>query len=367
MDKAKAYISPKNSKAILTVGLNYINHKGGIGGVIETYSKFFFPFKFISTYRPQKRKIFIYPYFILAIFKLFWKLICDKDIRVVHIHGAAKGSLIRKYCVFWISKKIFSKKVIYHSHGSELEKFYLNSNKIIKRWMNKFFNQTDLIICLSNKWLNFFYSTFGVDNVKVLENIVERKEVSNKNLKILANNPIKFLFLGAIGKRKGIFDLLDTIRDNKIDLVGKLKLYIGGDGQIEKLLNYINYEELKDIIEFVGWVTGKQKEDLFAECDIYILPSYNEGLPLSILEAMSYKMPIISTPVGGTPEIVEDGQNGILIEPGNKNEILNALNFFIQKPGTIALFGNKSYNMVEPYYSDFVIPKLNSFYNELLK
>ena len=69
----------------------------------------------------------------------------------------------------------------------------------------------------------------------------------------------------------------------------------------------------------------RKKQNVWTGEDVYILPSYNEGLPIAILEAMSYKHPVISTPVGGIPEVIQTKENGMLVQPGNKEEIAKAI------------------------------------------
>lgn len=100
--------------------------------------------------------------------------------------------------------------------------------------------------------------------------------------------------------------------------------------------------------------------------DILILPSYNEGLPIAILEAMSYGKAIISSPVGGIPEIVMHGQNGILVKPGNQNELFNAICFFIKNKDEIKTFGNKSKEIIQPYFPEAVLSDLLKIYKNLL-
>ena len=97
------------------------------------------------------------------------------------------------------------------------------------------------------------------------------------------------------------------------------------------------------------------------------MPSYNEGLPIAILEAMSYSHPIISTPVGGIPEVVKDHQNGILVEPGNLEQIKEALLFFIEHPEVIRSYGKKSYEIVQPYFPENVFLQLKEIYCDLLE
>ncbi|HWK03604.1 MAG TPA: glycosyltransferase family 4 protein [Puia sp.] len=354
------------SRQVLTVGLQYKNHRGGIGSVISTYSGYFDPFNFVSTYKPQRFKLFIFPYFLASCLKLSWILAWRRDIRIVHIHGAAKGSLLRKYMMYALSKRVFGKKVIYHSHGSELEAFYDRSGPFLKKFMKRFFDHVDQIICLSNQWELFFTRHFNVKKIAILENIVEDPEASPKTPK-LKNEPLKLLFLGAIGDRKGIFDLLAVLADKKSEWQGRILLTIGGSGELKRLDDFIRENKLSSLVKFEGWVTGAKKNELLLQSDIYILPSYNEGLPISILEAMSYRLPVISTPVGGTPEVVKNNQNGFLVSAGDKAGFSNSIEWFIHNSDAIPEMGRQSAEMVEPYYASRVIPKLADIYLELLE
>lgn len=356
----------ETSAKVLTIGNQYKNHRGGIGGVIETYSDYFEEFNFVPTYKPQKVKFLIVPYYVLGCLKMAITLFTKPGIRIVHIHGAARGSIFRKAGVFVLAKHIFRRRVIYHSHGSELKLFYETSGKRTKKLMKFFFEGVDEIVCLSRQWEIFFQSNFNVKKVTVLENIVVRNESQRVN-RIQDGEAIVFLFLGAIGKRKGIFDLLEVLAENKQTLSGKIRLIIGGNGEVKKLTDYISEHSLQDLVQFEGWVNGEKKRELLLQSNVYILPSYNEGLPLSILEAMSYRLAVISTPIGGTPEVVKNEKNGFLVEPGNKAGILKSLERFVQSPELVKSFGEYSAELVVPYYAENVIPKLTEIYRAQLQ
>jgi glycosyltransferase involved in cell wall biosynthesis len=353
------------AKKVLTVGLPYIDFKGGISMVINTYSRYFHVFNFLSTYKRSKYKMvtaFYYPIFLIRFCKY---LLVNRDIKIVHIHGAAWGSFFRKSFAFVIAKYIFGKKVIYHSHGSELEMFYEKSGGIIKRYIQWFFSRADVIICLSQKWKDFFEKNFAVKEIVILENIIEKNNCPPKP--IVPAGKIKFLFLGSIGYRKGIFDLLEVINEHKEYLTGKMQLTIGGRGEVKRLEEYLDVNKLQELVQFAGWTIGEKKKILLSESDVYILPSYNEGLPISILEAMSFRLPVISTTVGGIPEIVVDAQNGFLITPGDKAALFSKIKWFIENKEEIAIFGERSFNTVQPYYADVVMPRLEQLYISLLK
>ena len=174
-----------------------------------------------------------------------------------------------------------------------------------------------------------------------------------------------FLFLGEIGKRKGVFDIIRAIAGHRNEADGKMELKIGGNRNEEELISAIKSNSLEDIVSFEGWVSGEKKVRLLNWADVYILPSFNEGLPISILEAMSYGCPIISTPVGGIPEVVTD--NGILVAPGNAEEIWNAMYRYICNPALIEKEGQISLMNVKPYMPDSVISDLNGIYLNILE
>jgi glycosyltransferase involved in cell wall biosynthesis len=171
--------------------------------------------------------------------------------------------------------------------------------------------------------------------------------------------------MGAIGDRKGIFDLLDVIGQNADRWRGHLHLTVGGDGDMNRYHKAISNLGIADMVTYIGWATGKKKELAFKSSDVAILPSYNEGLPIFILEAMANKMPIISTTVGGIAEIVNH-TNGYLIEPGDKDAMTNAIDAYINDHKLIDQQGLSSLEKVSPYLPDNVQAKLIEIYSSLL-
>lgn len=353
------------SQKVLTVGPDHEDHRGGIGAVLSTYTSFYETFNFIPTYKYHNQNLTKSSYYVKQVFKFFRKLATDKQIKIVHIHGSHKGSFYRKYFLFLIAKKIFGKTVIYHMHSDNFDAVYKNSKGIYRKLIRHFINNTDALICLAPYWKKFFLEHFDNKNILIINNVVLKPENSDKE-KNVPFGPLKFLFLGRIGHRKGIFDIIKAINENKHLFKGRMKLYAGGDGETEKLKQLITEQNLEEIVEYVGWINGEEKQNLLSGSDVYILPSYSEGLPISILEAMSYKLPVISTPVGGIPEVVKE-ENGILVSPGNISEITNAMLFFLNNPDKVKDFGNASYEMIKPFFPEYVSVQLESLYETLLK
>lgn len=122
---------------------------------------------------------------------------------------------------------------------------------------------------------------------------------------------------------------------------------------------------MESFITYEGWIAGQKKIDCLNWEDVYILPSYNEGLPIAILEAMAYSHPVISTPVGGIPEVIKTGGNGILVKPGDTVAIAEAIKFYIENHDAISKQGDKAYSVVQDFFPEKVFGDLTKIYKSI--
>jgi glycosyltransferase involved in cell wall biosynthesis len=351
-------------KHILIVGPDYIDAKGGIGAVIDSYKKQFPCFNFISTYR-YFHKLVIPFYSIYQLLSIPIYLLIHREIKIVHIHGASRGSFFRKYIVFLISKYLFTKKVIYHIHGGEFHIFYANATLATKKLIRHLIENADCIACLSKQWETFFVNNFQPKRIKIIPNFID--ETLILKTKKATNEKVTFLFLGKIVKGKGIYDLLNTIKILSLKADLNFELWIGGNGEIENLKKYITLNKLNEHIKFLGWISGNKKQETLRCADVYVLPSYNEGMPVSIIESMAQGLPVIATNVGGIPELVLDGESGLLIEPGDTLALFRSMETLIKNHSLIEEMGRKSITIIENGYSSTIAMKIiESTYIEIL-
>lgn len=359
------YIKKDISSKVVMISVTY-NTKGpnggGVSSVVNSYSEYIENFRHISTWKLtnnfNKAIYFIYHYIYFILLLLF-----DRRIKIVHIHVASDASFVRKTLMANVAR-FFKKKVIFHMHAGEFDRYYQNSNR--KKWILSSIEKCDKIIVLSEYWKEF-YIKLGITPKKivVINNIItvpKTKDYYKEN-----DNRIHALFLGWLNDKKGIFDLIDVLKSHHDELKGKFYLKIGGRDNEKLIKDIIKEEKLDDILSFEGWVYGDKKNQLLEWNNIFILPSYYECLPISILEAMSYGQAIISTTVGGIPEIVKNHENGILIEPGDKEALWNSIKYFIENKSKIKEYGDVSLKYVEPYTPSVVLKKINELYKELLK
>lgn len=350
-------ISYSLTQHILTIGCKYAHPKGGIAVLLSNYSKCIFTkFNFVanSSYGSSLKNLLV---LIASIPVFIFKLIFNRNIKLVHIHTASNRSFMRS-AIFVRIAHCFHKKVLIHIHGGGFKSYYNRK----KSFVDKVIGKCDGIIALSTVWERFFKENFPNTPVYELENVIAPPEVKRtKN-----DNKLHLLFMGLITKEKGIYDLLEVIRDNYTEYKDKLLLHIAGNGETDQLTNLIGNYTLTDCVKFEGWVKGTRKTELLNECDVFVLPSYTEGLPISILEAMSYHKPIISTPVGGIPSVVDHEINGILFTPGDHTELKNALNTYINNPQLINSHGEESAKRVAPFLPENVANKLSAIYENYL-
>lgn len=346
------------SQQVIMVGVKR-DTPGGMASVINSYFQYIEKLQYITTWRLASFPVKAW-YALTSIIQFTFALLTNSNIRIVHIQGAANASFSRK-AIFIKIAKCMGKRVILHQHACDFVEYYDSHNN--KQWITATINSCDRLIVLSSWWKEYFTS-IGVapEKIVILNNIVTPPPTHTP----LTQEKIHLLFLGEIGKRKGVYDLLRALASDREYFAKHLELRIGGNLEEEKLQAFIHDNNLGDFVTFEGWVSGNKKTECLSWANIYILPSFNEGLPIAILEAMSYRMPIISTPVGGIPEVVHPHENGLLVEPGNHEEIKEALKFFIENRHKIAEYGAVSYELARPYFPESVMGSLTAVYKDLL-
>lgn len=349
-------------KNVLFIGPDYVGSRGGMGAVLAVYASSIESFNFLCSY-PEKSGFGNLVYFLSATFKYTWRLLTDKEIKVVHLHSAARGSFYRKSFLGLIGKT-FHKKVILHFHSGSFRDYYAASNPLLRAYIRYVVRKCDQIICISDRAHSFFNEISPSDNVIALDNPVKIEEhPKNGSVQL----PVRLLFLGRLNLNKGAFDLLELVRNEQDFLRGKLVLEMAGDGEVERFVALVERYGITDLIRYKGWVAGNEKLKLIKECNAIILPSYYEELPMTILEAMACGKAIIATDVGGVPKVVKTHVNGWLFKPGDMNELLCILKEIIDDPVRLSKYGINSFEMIDKYSIDAILGQLNSIYYNLLK
>lgn len=235
---------------------------------------------------------------------------------IVHVHMAADASYYRK-SVFIRTAYFFHKKIMIHEHGGDFQNFYYRKGKKQQDKIRKTLNKADYFIVLSEEWKQFFAPIVEPEKIKIIENGIPVKERKVKNY-----DNHKVVFLGRLSTTKGIRELLACIPALKARY-DDLEVYLGGVWEEEELR--LLAQEQESTVHFLGWIDAEKREQLLESCSIFVLPTYFEGQPISLLEAMEAGCAVVVSRVGGIPQIVTDGINGIMIRPKDVTSLTEGL------------------------------------------
>lgn len=349
---------------ILMIGTNPAS-KGGISSVIRMYEEggLFRKIRYLASYTDgsASRKLSFYLGFLVKYLNV---LLTTPSIRLVHIHTASYASFTRKSLVALLAK-LFGKKVILHVHGAEFSVFHQQAGALRKRWIEWVISKCDALIALSTQWRIDLLKICPSADVRVLYNPTVMRDISFEPGLAHQQEPVKFLFMGRIGKRKGVYDIVQAMR--RVN-AGNVQIHLYGDGEVEALQELVNREGLQRSVKVCGWIDGSQKDATFRAANVLLLPSYNEGLPISVLEAMAYGLPVLATDVGGIAEAVEEGKNGFLIAPGKCDDLTDRIERLAYSAELRQSMGRAGYEIAMTRFSlPVIIEQLESLYDEFTK
>ena len=274
---------------------------------------------------------------------------------IVHIHVSTTVSANRKYIFFKLAK-LLRKKTIIHLHcGSQLSEIWN------KKYADMLTN-SDKCITLSKNIKNYIITKIGnCTNIEVLYNPCP--DVSLKDEKNVDNCTI--LFAATLYKTKGYLDLIEAFGQ----IAAKYpnwKLLLAGNGDQQDGLELVKKYNIENQVEFLGWIKDDRKDLIFRTSTIFCLPSYAEGFPMAILDAWAYRLPIITTPVGGIPDIVVDGKNGLLVNPGDIINLANKLELLIKDQKLRKQIADESYKLSTTTFSlETMSKKLSLIYDSI--
>ena len=246
---------------------------------------------------------------------------------IVHLHISARGSYKRKSIMARMAHKA-GKRVILHDHDGEFKKAFEEGGNAYRRDVRKTFGIADRVVVLSEEWRDYFAENVCDPNrITVVHNGVA---VPASPCSPCSHQDV--LFLGRLDANKSPDVLLRASRE-VLERFPETKVVFGGDGEIEKNRRLAEELGIADRCEFHGWVTGDEREALFERAAVYCLPSKNEGLPMSVLEAMARGIPTVATAVGGVPQVIEDGVNGFLVDVDDAGALSDKLAIVLMEPG----------------------------------
>jgi glycosyltransferase involved in cell wall biosynthesis len=257
---------------------------------------------------------------------LLWNVVrCvpRRRVQIVHIHTIQFFGFWRD-CVHMAAAKLLGSHVVLHMHGASFDQWAESMGPVRRRLLRLVLEMASGVIVLSHQWQEKLRPYAPGARWHVVPNGVRLPDLVGGS----SRPEPSFLFLGDWTKRKGVRDLVSAAAlamrkgfTGMVDLAGFEK----EPGQREALDRHVAELGCQARVRVLGALSGKAKEEALAGADCLVLPSYAEGLPMAVLEAMAYGLPVIATRVGAIPEAVTDGQEGFLIEPGDVEALADRL------------------------------------------
>jgi len=242
------------------------------------------------------------------------------------------------------------------------EKFMLEFNSLLRSSEKKLMKRSDALIAVSmytKKELTEFYD-IDEEKIHIIYNGVDvQKFKPNKDraglrreLGLEEKQKI-ILFVGRLYQRKGLDTLFQSI-SKVVQNFKDAKFVISGEGfrqNKEKLLKLAEKLKIENSVLFVGYFPDEKLPDLYAASDIFVLPALYENFPFAILEAQATGLPVISTKVGGIPELVTNNKNGLLVEPANSEQLTEEIMILLKNPKFAEELGKRARQLIEEKFA----------------
>ena len=279
---------------------------------------------------------------------------------LVHVHLSAHASFWRKWIVCLMAR-LAGRPYLLHLHSGFFPKFYeRQSGPLARRLIRGTFARAAVVIALSEQWRSWVLRICATARIEVLANAVALPDLSRDRRPETTGATL--LFLGDINRSKGVFDLVQAFGRVSAQFPG-LKLMCGGVGALEELRQLCAELELGDRVLCPGWLQTERARSALAGATIFVLPSHAEALPMALLEAMSWGLPVVTTPVGGIPQVIENEVNGLLARPGDVEAIAAAIARLMRDPELREKLGAAARRTIERSYSlDASVERLIQIY-----
>lgn len=360
----------KMKKIILIV----TKHPKSRGGVVNYYNNFFkvfdldgFDLKWFTLgsrpedyYKRNHRNTSYFFELIKDILSFIYLLIINKDIIIVKLNPSLIPIPIFRDSIFLLIAKIFQKKTIIFFRGWSREfEHKLIANPIYSKFILKLFKSSDSVLVLAEKFKNFLIQQgFMDDKISITRTMYLQKNILPKKLDY--DDSLKFIYVGRISLMKGINDLVDAVKLLKQNGI-KIRVDLFGhyaDKEIRKIVNSkINNYSLENEIKINDFITGSEKYKKLSESDVFLFPTYNEGCPNSIIEALASGLFIISTPVGALDEIVLNNINGKIVPIKSPESIAETMKWCVNNKDEVRRLGKLNARYASNNFEQKVILK----------
>lgn len=263
------------------------------------------------------------------------------------------GSLVEKGGMAALARVLGIRSFIFPQGGRLMD--IAASSKIHRFWICRALKGATHFLCQGPAWHRFAVDVvdFPPDRAPVVPNWTATGDllaIGSARVHRVSSEVNQLLFVGWLEQEKGVFELLDAC--SKLSATHPFRLVLVGGGNAEsEAKSYVRNAALSDVVQFAGWVPQQDLNDLFAESDIFVLPSWAEGLPNSMIEAMATGLAVVVSAVGNVPDVVTDGREALLVPPRSAAELENAIRRLLDDPALRQSLAARGHALVKAEYA----------------
>jgi glycosyltransferase involved in cell wall biosynthesis len=246
--------------------------------------------------------------------------------QAVILFAALGASVVEKGVMAYYARMRGIPAVIFPRAGSIVDD--CRRSAFTRAWARLFFRAARKIVCQSAAWRNFAIQTLGFapEDVVVIRNWTADREILaiGQQRRPSATPPVRLVFVGWLERNKGVIELIQACRD--LVARGDFILQIIGDGAAAgEARELVERFGMTDVIEFRGWLQAAELRRALQDANVFVLPSWAEGLPNAMIEAMAARVAVVVSAVGAIPEIIDDHRSGLLVPPRDVPALAAAL------------------------------------------
>ncbi len=328
---------------ILMVGMHLTKTRGGIttliAEILKSPLKDDFEFIYVESQAEDFGKFGKAFLALTAIVRFIWNCLRKRP-DLVYVHLGSNASLYRE-SVFIFLAKFLGKKTVAHFHAGDIDNYYPFQTRIGQKFIRLALGLSDNFIAVSQESARQLRNITQSANISVITNAIDTSVFNVRNGSS-TGGVVRLLFVGAVGKLKG-----------EQDLIKALAILRCGGGKPNIKVSFLGYgaESLKadceklgvaGFIEYLGAVSMTERIGFYQKADIFVLPTYAEAMPMSVIEAMAAGLPVISTSVGGIPELIKDNVDGLLFPPGDVETLAEKISFLLDNKDARIGIGKKA-------------------------
>ncbi|MBM4315492.1 MAG: glycosyltransferase family 4 protein [Deltaproteobacteria bacterium] len=271
--------------------------------------------------------------FLLSPFRLAARIIAVAP-DIVHLNTSLDQKAFWRDAVYMLVAKLFGKRVVYQIHGGDLPQQFFGGRPLLTGFLRQLLRWPDAVVLLASLEREAYGRFSRFRTLRVIPNAIELDDHPPNYRKEFRSETIRLGYIGRLAYNKGIVEAIDALGILRKSGYGQVTLTLAGSGPAEESLRArVKLLGLEGYVTFSGELFGQQKKSFWRHTDIFVFPTYQEGLPYAVLESLDSGTPMVTTQAGGIRDVITDGVEGIFVEPRDAAGVAAAIQTLMSDRG----------------------------------